>query len=193
MNARDPATGPPVSANSPRRRGCGLHDHILSTGEGPVVLPAIVAPEWTPRELRVRAARTPAPAAVPATNGTARTGGGTDAAEQAEAWLIGLLADELGFDRARLAADVPISDYGTDSIMMVQILRKVGAELDVDLDPSVLVDHPTVESFVGWLTAHHGQALAAAFGGTTPAAAQDRSPVTVTVPAERHRAPADAP
>ncbi|MEU5582777.1 amino acid adenylation domain-containing protein [Streptomyces huasconensis] len=190
-------------------QGLRLLDHILSTGEGPVVLPAIVAPEWTPRELRVRAARTPAPAAVPATNGTARTGGGTDAAEQAEAWLIGLLADELGFDRARLAADVPISDYGTDSIMMVQILRKVGAELDVDLDPSVLVDHPTVESFVGWLTAHHGQALAAAFGGTapeavvdpapaafggtTPAAAQDRSPVTVTVPAERHRAPADTP
>ncbi|MGV2922405.1 beta-ketoacyl reductase, partial [Streptomyces alfalfae] len=151
--------------------GLRLLDHVLSTGAGPVVLPAIVAPEWTPDALRAGRAKAPgtprAAAPVPAPHAAS----GTGAAERAEAWLLGLLADESGFDRGRLAPDVPISDYGTDSIMMVEILRKVGAELDVDLDPSVLVDHPTVESFVGWLGDHHGPALAAAFGDPAGATA----------------------
>ncbi|CAM5260603.1 3-ketoacyl-CoA thiolase [Streptomyces alboniger] len=186
-------------------QGLRLLDHILSTGAGPVVLPAIVAPEWMPGALRAPGAGTPAsvpaPVAAHAENPAAPVavgtdpGAGADAAAQAEAWLLGLLAEELGFDRARLAADVPISDYGTDSIMMVQILRTVGAELDADLDPSVLVDHPTVRSFVGWLTAHHGQALAAAFGATPPAPVLPAAapPVTAAVPAARAEAPADTP
>ncbi|WSI60231.1 amino acid adenylation domain-containing protein [Streptomyces platensis] len=184
--------------------GLRLLDHILSTGAGPVVLPAIVAPDWTPRALRGRRPDAPAPARPVATtptgpsNGGAATAGIRVEAKEAESWLLGLLAEQLGFDRERLAADVPIADYGTDSIMMVQILRLVGGELGVELDPSVLVEHPTVESFVGWLGIHHGQALARTFG-TEPAIATgpDHPAAAMTspaaAPAPRQEAPADGP
>ncbi|WP_055550579.1 non-ribosomal peptide synthetase, partial [Streptomyces kanamyceticus] len=189
--------------------GLRLLDHVLSTGAGPVVLPAIVAPDWTPRALRARrpeaGVRQVAPAPSPAPSATASAGSAGSTEKRAEEWLLGLLAEELGFDRARLAADVPIADYGTDSIMMVQILRMVGGELDAELDPSVLVEHPTVESFVGWLTAHHGQALARTFDtaptaptvAATPtvAASADRPAVAATapLPAPRQQVPADGP
>ncbi|BCK68539.1 hypothetical protein Srufu_024920 [Streptomyces libani subsp. rufus] len=171
--------------------GLRLLDHILSTGAGPVVLPAIVAPDWTPRALRGRRPDAPARpvAAAPAgppDGGVAKATHGVEAKE-AESWLLGLLAEQLGFDRERLAADVPIAEYGTDSIMMVQILRLVGGELGVELDPSVLVEHPTVESFVGWLAAHHGQALAG------PSARSRRAPRAPTVPPPPRRPPPPLP
>ncbi|MFE3654576.1 beta-ketoacyl synthase N-terminal-like domain-containing protein, partial [Streptomyces sp. NPDC059152] len=88
---------------------------------------------------------------------------------------------------------MPIADYGTDSIMMVQILRKVGGELGVELDPSVLVEHPTVESFTAYLADHHGPALARTFGAapapSAPTASAHKAvaaasvtPAAVTVP-----------
>ncbi|MFJ2773105.1 amino acid adenylation domain-containing protein [Streptomyces sp. NPDC087300] len=198
--------------------GLRLLDHVLSTGAGPVVLPAVVAPDWTPRALRARRPKAPAraAAAVPAAvvseavvpdAGVSAVGADAGSvASKAEEWLLGLLAEQLGFDRARLAADVSIADYGTDSIMMVQILRRVGGELGVELDPSVLVDHPTVESFVGWLTSRHGEELARTFG-TEPAAAKavtdtasgatvlDPSPALPPVPspAPAQQVPVDGP
>ncbi|MCF3124167.1 SDR family NAD(P)-dependent oxidoreductase, partial [Streptomyces arenae] len=203
--------------------GLRLLDHVLSTGAGPVVLPAIVGADWTPDALGVRrpAAPTvtrarPVASARPVPTGTDDDSAGAgSAAAEAEEWLLGLLAEQLGFDRARLAADVPIADYGTDSIMMVQILRKVGGELGTELDPSVLVDHPTVESFVGWLTEEHHEALVGRFGAEPPTtvadeqagagvlAADTTSPghpavhtaphAPAPAPAARRQPPADAP
>ncbi|MFE3654652.1 SDR family NAD(P)-dependent oxidoreductase, partial [Streptomyces sp. NPDC059152] len=114
--------------------GLALLDHILSTGAGPVVLPAIVAPDWTPRALRHRRPKAPAPArpAVAAAAGArdagapaAGTGEAAKEAQEVGDWLLGLLAEQLGFGRERPPAHVPIAPYRTDSIMLVEMPRPV--------------------------------------------------------------------
>ncbi|QNP68365.1 amino acid adenylation domain-containing protein [Streptomyces roseirectus] len=196
--------------------GTALLDHLLRTGAGPVVLPAIVHDAgWSPEPLIRRridagpgetAARTPgdpgrAPVSEPA--GALPTAAADTARADAAAWLLGLIADQLHFDAAKLAVDVPVEDFGTDSIVMVQLLRKVGSRLGVEPDPTAFIEHPTVEGFVAWLAAEHPGEFAAAFGSGTAGAdgagadgpegtsAPDRS-ADVAAPAEQHTPPPPA-
>ncbi|WP_416966645.1 amino acid adenylation domain-containing protein [Streptomyces sp. 4F14] len=154
--------------------GTALLDHLLRSGAGPVVLPAVIQDaEWSPELLTRRridagageggAGKKGARAAVGVRK--AGVGEGFDVAVDAAAsWLLGLIAEQLHFDAGQLGVDVPIEDFGTDSIVMVQLLRKVGSRLGVEVDPTAFIEHPSVEAFVGWLAEEHPGEFAEAFG-----------------------------
>ncbi|WP_338682040.1 amino acid adenylation domain-containing protein [Streptomyces acidiscabies] len=148
--------------------GTALLDHLLRRGAGPVVLPAVVHDaEWGPELLtrrRIEGERGEAVVRKPVV-GEAAVAVAPEAAEAAASWLLGLIAEQLHFDAGQLGVDVPIEDFGTDSIVMVQLLRKVGGRLGVEVDPTAFIEHPTVEGFVGWLAAEHPGEFAEAFGG----------------------------
>ncbi|MGY4743247.1 amino acid adenylation domain-containing protein [Streptomyces sp. ATMOS53] len=78
-------------------------------------------------------------------------------------WLLGRLAAELRFDRSRLTGDVPVQDYGVDSIVVAQLVQETAKRLDVSLDPSALLEHPTADAFTQYLAQSHPDALLAAF------------------------------
>ncbi|MEV0637360.1 amino acid adenylation domain-containing protein [Streptomyces sp. NPDC050619] len=147
--------------------GTALLDHLLTHGAGPAVLPAVIrdAGAWRPELLMRRRIRVDVPEAAPAPRSepTGQRPVG-EIAETAAKWLLGLIAEQLHFDPARLAVDVPIDDFGADSIMMVQLLREVGTRLGIEPDPSAFIEHSTVESFVGWLADTYPAEFAAAFG-----------------------------
>jgi polyketide synthase PksJ len=181
--------------------GTALMDYVLTRNAGSVVLPAIVgdADDWRPEALMGRRIELPAASAPvgtadqptaerPARGLPTSAGSSADASPSGElapaaAWVISLLGEQLHYDSDRLEPDVPIADYGTDSITMVQVLRTVGDRLGVELDPSALIEHPTVEAFVAWLADRHPAQLAAAFGGETEApAVSPASAATMTTP-----------
>ncbi|MEV5491683.1 acyl carrier protein [Streptomyces bobili] len=81
-------------------------------------------------------------------------------------WLLDQLAAELRFDRVKLAGDVPVHDYGMDSIMVTQLVQTVARRLDVSVDPSALLEHPTVDGFAAYLGGEHPTELLAEFGGS---------------------------
>ncbi|EHN76814.1 polyketide synthase, partial [Streptomyces coelicoflavus ZG0656] len=86
--------------------------------------------------------------------------------EAVASWLLDRLAAELRFDRAKLAGDVPVHDYGMDSIMVSQLVQTVAQRLDVSVDPSALLEHPTVDGFASYLGEEHRTELLAQFGDT---------------------------
>ncbi|MGY0064532.1 amino acid adenylation domain-containing protein [Streptomyces sp. LZ34] len=173
--------------------GTAVLDHLLAHGTGPVVLPAVVRDpaRWRPELLLRRRSSSSGPDA-PAARRERPSGARApeESVEAATSWVLGLLAEQLHFDPARLAADVPIEDYGTDSITMVQLLRGVGKRLGTDPDPSAFVEHPTVGAFVGWLANQYPAEFAAAFGdgateGTTAPAREGEAPATREAAATR--------
>ncbi|WP_435103801.1 amino acid adenylation domain-containing protein [Arhodomonas sp. AD133] len=91
-------------------------------------------------------------------------------------WMLEELARELGFDRAKLAGDVPVEDYGIDSILVSQLVQNVGKRLDVSVDPSALLEYPTVDEFTNYIAEQHGDALISAFAAEQPQAGTTSSP-----------------
>ncbi|WP_328877591.1 non-ribosomal peptide synthetase [Streptomyces sp. NBC_00299] len=165
-------------------QGLALLDRALESGAR-VVMPVLPRPgaEFSAERLTARRLGTPpaAPAATPtAPAATPRpaAGAGADvraAVEAIASWLLDQLATELRFDRAKLAGDVPVHDYGMDSIMVSQLVQTVAQRLDVSVDPSALLEHPTVDGFAAYLGEEHRTELLAEFGcaetdGTAPEA-----------------------
>jgi polyketide synthase PksN len=151
--------------------GLYLLDQIFSGNSEPVVLPAVVNPDvWQPRQLMQRTL--PEPAGSPAA-----------LVKATEAWLISLFSKELHVEPSKLQIDTPFQDYGLESVLLAQILARLNQKLMMpeDLDPSVLYEHPTIESLAAWLTHTHANSLAAVLAA--PAAEppapppQDSSPV----------------
>lgn len=75
-------------------------------------------------------------------------------------WLVSLVATELKLASSDIAADTPLHEYGADSIVLVQILRRIGERLGEDLEPSVLLEYPTIAEFGQWLSSTHKDLLA---------------------------------
>ncbi|MGW2048986.1 beta-ketoacyl synthase N-terminal-like domain-containing protein, partial [Streptomyces sp. NPDC001858] len=171
-------------------QGLALLDRALASGAR-VVLPAVPRQDadWRPerlteRRLETAAERTPPQPAAPSPTPTptppvssadasAAPGGSValqGATEAVVAWLLDRLALELRFDRAKLTGDVPVQDYGIDSILVTQLVRTLAKQLDVSLDPSALLEHPTADEFAAYLAEEHPAELVAVFGGppTTP-------------------------
>ncbi|MGW0948892.1 amino acid adenylation domain-containing protein [Streptomyces sp. NPDC002623] len=153
-------------------QGLALLDRALESGAR-VVLPVLPRPgaEFSAERLTARRLETP-PAAPPAAP-RSMAGAGADvradvraAVEAVASWLLDRLAAELRFDRAKLAGDVPVHDYGMDSIMVTQLVQTVAQRLDVSVDPSALLEHPTMNGFAGYLGEEHRTELLAEFGNT---------------------------
>ncbi|MCF2437407.1 hypothetical protein LV779_39150 [Streptomyces thinghirensis] len=66
--------------------------------------------------------------------------------------------------------------------MVSQLVQTVAQRLDVTVDPSALLEHPTVDGFAAYLGEEHRTELLAEFGGTAPEAQTgvEVPPVTAT-------------
>ncbi|MEV5976427.1 amino acid adenylation domain-containing protein [Streptomyces sp. NPDC052114] len=178
-------------------QGLRLLDRALASGAR-VVVPAVVRPdaEWRPERLTERrpapepfvvAADRAAPVAVaPEPSSTDPVPGALrEAADAAASWLLDRLALELRFDRARLAGNVPVHDYGIDSILVTQLLQTLGKQLDVSLDPSALFEYPTADEFAAHLADEHPAELVAAFAPAGPEAPAPADPQVSSAGAPR--------
>ncbi|MGP3976832.1 amino acid adenylation domain-containing protein [Streptomyces sp. 8N114] len=159
-------------------QGLALLDRALAA-DARVVLPAVVRPDadWRPELLtarrldaapeRMSAApeRSAAPAPLTAAAGDPDLQGAKDAVAS---WLLDRLALELRFDRAKLTGDVPVQDFGIDSILVTQLVQTLAKQLDVSLDPSALLEYPTADEFAEYLAGECPEELVAVFGQSSP-------------------------
>ncbi|WP_368473189.1 beta-ketoacyl synthase N-terminal-like domain-containing protein [Saccharomonospora azurea] len=179
--------------------GLALLDTVLDGRHGRVVLPAVVDDDsaWRPGELL---RRTAAAVSAEPTNPTANpepsrspspapTGVPERVRVALSDWMVELFADELHFEAHELDAEVPIEDYGLDSIMVTQLLGTVARRLDTELDPSALLEHSSIDRFTAWLVQEHPTAVLAAFDGEPDDAGDtedtDDAAATETVAAAR--------
>ncbi|KAI9370749.1 conidial yellow pigment biosynthesis polyketide synthase [Aspergillus egyptiacus] len=60
---------------------------------------------------------------------------------------LSILASEVGLSEAEMSDDLVFADYGVDSLLSLTITGRYREELNLDLDSSVFIDHPTVRDF----------------------------------------------
>lgn len=148
-------------------------DLILAWKLRSVVLPAVVDTEhWKPDMLMRRDIRKMAPSTAgnvraksPEAVSTRATG---DIYEKTQAWLIELFAKELKILPDDLAADEPFQEYGVDSIILTQLLQQINGEIEANLDPSIIYEYPTIQSFATWLAKDFESALTKVLGNLPP-------------------------
>lgn len=106
----------------------------------------------------------------------------TNAADtrQVEQMLTKALAAFLEIDEAHVDPDVHFADFGLDSILGAQLVKKLEAQTNIEIPPTVLFEHPTVAELAVFL----GDALAS--GDLAPPVAAtpvfESTPVTKPTP-----------
>lgn len=132
--------------------GLLLLDQILGNLQQAVILPAYVnAVNWTPELLKQ----------LPAVVTTSSLETNADPLTVAEKWLTDLIARELKIDPSRLQVDKEFQLYGIDSIILAQLVSKIDHGLrNIHLDPSALIEHPTIKRLSEYLIMTHPTAIA---------------------------------
>lgn len=135
--------------------GLALLDKVLGNLHTPVVLPAYIRTDnWKPEQLLKRV-------------GTVATAinNQINPIKTTQEWLIDLIAKELKIDPSRLQMDKEFQLYGVDSIILAQLVSKIDRGLQgVHLDPSALIEHPTIQSLADYLAVSYPDAVAALIG-----------------------------
>ena len=133
--------------------GLGLFDRIVANLDNSVVMPLVVNPtKFNPDTLLQIPKVDPPPETklvekpAPAADGTLN-------------WLQSLFAQELKMSPQQLDPEASFADYGIDSILLAQILRRINDELDLELDLSVLLEYSTLETLAAWLQQSHASTV----------------------------------
>jgi acyl transferase domain-containing protein len=199
---------------SPAYRSAGLLPHTNVEGltfldrilrcPVPVVMPVVVDPQaWHPerlmrhqRELElVGRAQSEDKRVAPVADGVDQL------AANVRRWLGTLLVEILKIPPSQLSADRSFAEYGADSVLMMQFLRKVAKLVEEDIDPSMLYEYPTIGGFGGWLAGAHPDALRAALGGGSVTSHSEQLPhvagqavaADIAAPSTRHLEHSPAP
>lgn len=59
-------------------------------------------------------------------------------------WLANLFARELKIPKDRIDVDANFAELGIDSVLLADLVKKIEAVIERPLDPSVLLEHPTI-------------------------------------------------
>ncbi|MEJ2691462.1 MAG: beta-ketoacyl synthase N-terminal-like domain-containing protein, partial [Candidatus Thiodiazotropha sp.] len=70
-------------------------------------------------------------------------------------YLRELLSKELGIPCSGLAENKPFSELGVTSIMVAAMVKRIEAWLNDKLDPSVILDYPTISRLSAYLAEYH--------------------------------------
>lgn len=73
-----------------------------------------------------------------------------DATTLAE-WLRERVAHYLNRPAAEIAGDVPLAEYGLDSVYALTLATEIEDEFDMELDPTVMWDYSTIAALSGYL------------------------------------------
>ncbi|GAX60240.1 difficidin polyketide synthase [Candidatus Scalindua japonica] len=74
-------------------------------------------------------------------------------------WLKELFAKVLKIDAGQLDPDVSFSEYGVDSILLAELVREIEKELEMSLDPSVILECPQLSLLVNYIVEEFGDKL----------------------------------
>ncbi|WP_426448173.1 beta-ketoacyl synthase N-terminal-like domain-containing protein [Paenibacillus sp. S-38] len=148
--------------------GLSMLDRILALKRHTVVLPALVnSAVWEPGQLLARrriqsedqqeaVLQTDSSPAGAAADGN--DGGGL--VQAAQAWLVSLFSKELRMDASEFGPDIAFQQYGMDSILLAQVITRMDYELEeVALDPSIILEYPTMRTLAGYLAAAYPDVL----------------------------------
>lgn len=78
-------------------------------------------------------------------------------AEKPLTWLTQLFSQELKLPLEELNPNTPFGDFGVDSILLAELVKKIEETFAIDLDPSSLIEHPTLNSLNDYLLKTHPQ------------------------------------
>lgn len=70
-------------------------------------------------------------------------------------WLQTQIAAETKTEPARIATNVPFTDYGLDSIIIVTLVTNLEEWLNTSLDPTIFWEFPSIEALADWLVNEH--------------------------------------
>ncbi|MEV0689369.1 SDR family NAD(P)-dependent oxidoreductase [Streptomyces sp. NPDC050388] len=164
--------------------GLAFLDEILVARRGPVVMPvrvdtglfdpgALLAGRPAVPGARSQAPAIPAPRAPAAAAATAPVSasvaapspaGGGSAVQRLTGFLSDTFEGQLKLKPGQLDAETSYADYGADSILLAQVLQQIRQRLDVRLDPSTLLEYPTLSELATWLLNTYPAEIAARFG-----------------------------
>lgn len=65
--------------------------------------------------------------------------------------LVGLLSSELRLAEAQVQTSRPLTEYGLDSIAALTIAGELEERFSIELPPTLLWDHPTIDHIAGHL------------------------------------------
>ncbi len=187
--------------------GLAFLDEILAVWRGPVVMPVRVdaglfdrgaaagrasgAPAVpAPRTPATAAATAPVTASVPVA-APAPTADGPLVRRLTD-FLGGTFEGQLKLKPGQLDAETSYADYGADSILLAQVLQQIRQRLDVRLDPSTLLEYPTLSELATWLLNTYPTEIAARLGDEPQRARPDEE-TAEGVDGKRPGAPEDGP
>ena len=78
-------------------------------------------------------------------------------------WLVALMENELKMKNGDLDTQRPFVDFGVDSILLAQILRRINKILSLELNLSILFEYSTIVSLANWLVSNHSDILSQYF------------------------------
>ncbi|OBK23658.1 acyl carrier protein [Mycobacterium asiaticum] len=67
-------------------------------------------------------------------------------------WLTGRLAAALDVPASALNPMVPLADMGVDSVQAVSLVGEIEMHFDLDVDPTLIFDYPTLAHIAEYLT-----------------------------------------
>ena len=70
-------------------------------------------------------------------------------------WLQQQIAGEIKAEPASIATDVPFTDFGMDSIIVVTMVTNLEEWLNTSLDPTIFWEFPSIEALSDWLVNEH--------------------------------------
>ncbi|WPQ61780.1 SDR family NAD(P)-dependent oxidoreductase [Chitinophaga sancti] len=163
------------------RVGLEMLDRILQDRSHPVIMPAVVnIAQWAPGSLLEVAEVTPPQQVVQPVKATALK---TDLFVSTVDWLTEIFTKELKIDKSRFETRRPFPDYGIDSVLLSQIRRLIEIPLGEQLDPSVLLEHSSIEHLSVWLIGKYNASLSALLNDTA-VASEARAVVVENVAAD---------
>ncbi|MBW1597681.1 SDR family NAD(P)-dependent oxidoreductase [Streptomyces sp. JJ38] len=87
---------------------------------------------------------------------------GRSSLEDVQRRLAEYIARTLGRDEADLDPERPFTEYGVDSIILVELVSTLNTELGIELGTTALFDHPTLTALARFVHADHAPAASAA-------------------------------
>ena len=116
----------------------------------------------------------------PRTNGVAPSAAPLLPADAPAPWLVDLFEDSLQIPRQQLDPGRTFDDFGVESVMLAELLRKIEQHVGRPLEPGVMFDNPTLEQLSKYLAQFEKPRT----NGLTPGAAPA---VVRTIEAENNR------
>ncbi len=72
-------------------------------------------------------------------------------AEQLRVWLAQRVAAYVQRDASEIAFDVPLAEYGLDSVYALTLVGDIEEHLGIALEPTLMWDHPTIDALTAAL------------------------------------------